>query len=371
MKKDQLRAIAFEIILIIALLICAFFPFYRISFILTIITTLSAIATSFMLRKKNSNFTNKKQILTIMIVFGILYLALFYTLGLYTGFYHNNAVFDLKNILVYIVPTVITIITTEIMRERLLTVNIRASKILTLIITVLIEINLYSSIYNISKLNDFLLLLGFITFSNTSSNLLYSYLSPKYGVKPIIAYRLIITLYAYIMPVIPDVYVYFRTFCRIIFPLIIYSYLEKYYNPDKELERTKERKRENISFAFASVFMILLIGLVSCRFTYGALVIGSSSMVGELNKGDVVIYKSGNKDLKVGDVIVFKKGNIQVVHRIIKIDEKEKGYQIFTKGDANQNPDEGFITEKDVVGKVEHKIARIGKPTLWLREQFE
>ena len=152
---------------------------------------------------------------------------------------------------------------------------------------------------------------------------------------------------------------------------MIYVYIDNYYNPDKELIRRQDKRKENISFAISSIFLVLLIALISCRFTYGALVIGSNSMVNKIDKGDVVIFKQGNDNLKVGDVIVFQKGNIKVVHRIVKIDDKEESYQIYTKGDANQNIDEGFITKKDVIGKVQFRIIKIGKPTLWLRTQFE
>ena len=371
MKKDRVKALTFETILTIALFICAFFPFYKASIVLALITSIGAIASSLLLRKKSNTYTNKKQILTIMIVFAILYLALFYTLGIYSGFYRNSSILSLKRIFVYIIPTIIVIITTEVMRDRLLTINIRASKILTLIITVLIDINLYSGIYNLNKLNDLLLLLGFVTFSCISSNLLYSYISPRYGIKPVIAYRLILSLYTYILPIIPDVYIYFRTFCRMLYPLIIYSYIENYYNPDKEMKKTSDKRKDNIALIVSSILVLLFIGIVSCKFAYGALVIGSSSMRKELSKGDVVVYKTTKKDLEVGDIIVFNKGDIKVVHRIVKIDEKDDGIQIYTKGDANQNNDDGFITEKDVIGKVEFKVKKLGKLTLWIRSQFE
>ena len=209
MKKERVKALTFETVLIIALIICAFFPFYKASIILALITTVGAIASSFMLRKKSNTFTNKKQILSIMILFAILYLALFYTLGIYSGFYRNGTVLNIKNIFIYIIPTIVIIVSTEILRDRLLTVNIRASKILTLVLTVLIDVNLYSGIFNLSKLNDLLLLIGFVTFSCISGNLLYSYISPRYGIKPVIAYRLILSLYTYILPILPDVYIFF------------------------------------------------------------------------------------------------------------------------------------------------------------------
>ena len=371
MAIDKKKTIVFELLLIIALVICAFFSSKNIPIILAGLTLISALIVSFMLKKRQKTLTNTKQVVKVLTAFALIYLALFYTLGIYTGYYKNAMKLTIINIAKYIVPIIVTIISTEILRDKLLTINSKVSKTLVLIMTVLIEVNLYGYIYDISNLNDFLIMIGFITFSAISSNLLYNYLSPKYGYKPIIVYRLITTLYMYILPIIPDVYVYFRTFFRMIFPLVLYSYIENYYNSDKELVRVQDKRKDNTSIAFTFILLTFLICLVSCKFTYGALVIGSGSMTGNIDKGDVVVFKNENDNLDIGDVIVFKKDNIKVVHRIVKIEYNDDAYQYYTKGDANQNIDDGYITKEDVMGKVKFRIIKIGKPTLWLRDQFK
>ena len=58
---------------------------------------------------------------------------------------------------------------------------------------------------------------------------------------------MITTLYMYFIPVIPDVYIFFRTFIRMVYPLIIFLYVEKYYNQDRYKERPKEIRNEAIS----------------------------------------------------------------------------------------------------------------------------
>ena len=103
---------------------------------------------------------------------------------------------------------------------------------------------------------------------------------------------------------------------------------------------------------------------------YGVLVIGSGSMTGSIDKGDVVVFKNNKDNLEVGDIIVFKKDNIMVVHRIVKIEYNNGVYQYHTKGDANQNEDNGYVTKDDIMGEVKLKVEKIGKPTLWLRDQF-
>lgn len=57
-----------------------------------------------------------------------------------------------------------------------------------------------------------------------------------------------------------------------------------------------------------------------------------------------------------------------VIHRII--DKKSVGKEIryYTKGDANQQEDKGFRTQKNIVGIVKGKIPYIGKITLLLND---
>ena len=73
--------------------------------------------------------------------------------------------------------------------------------------------------------------------------------------------------------------------------------------------------------------------VVSCRFRYGTLVIGTGSMTGTINKGDIIIYERYEKEeLEIGEIIVFKTENVFVIHRII--DKKSVGEEIryYTKG---------------------------------------
>jgi len=45
--------------------------------------------------------------------------------------------------------------------------------------------------------------------------------------------------------------------------------------------------------------------------------------------------------------------------------------QYYTKGDANQNQDESYREEKDIIGIVKFRIPQIGQLTLFINELFE
>ena len=75
-----------------------------------------------------------------------------------------------------------------------------------------------------------------------------------------------------------------------------------------------------------------------------------------------------NQTIDNGQIIIFNKGNIRLVHRVIDIKNVNGQLRYYTKGDANEDLDAGYITKGDIVGTTDIKISYIGYPTLWLRE---
>ena len=43
----------------------------------------------------------------------------------------------------------------------------------------------------------------------------------------------------------------------------------------------------------------------------------------------------------------------------------------YTKGDANDSVDSGYITADDIIGTATMKVKYIGNPTLWIRSLFK
>ena len=112
--------------------------------------------------------------------------------------------------------------------------------------------------------------------------------------------------------------------------------------------------------------------LVSNQFKYGSLVIATESMTGELNKGDVVIFESYNDHaVQEGQVIVFESNDSMIVHRVVKIEIINGITRYYTKGDANEDWDSGFILDSNIVGIANYKLPYLGYPTLWLRSLFK
>ena len=237
---------------------------------------------------------------------------------------------------------------------------------------VLVDLLIYTGIYDFSNLEDVLMATGFVLFASISCNLLYQYITKRFGPKGIIIYRLITTLFIYIIPVIPNVYIFFRSFLRMIYPFIIYLILENTYAKTNLALSLRERKKNAYFTTAVLIVMALLVMLISCQFKYGIVVVGSKSMTGSIDMGDAIIYEQyDNQSIKNGQVIIFYKNGIKTIHRVVKVTNSDGEMRYYTKGDANKIIDDGYRNKGDILGIVDFKIKYIGRPTLWIRSLFK
>ena len=380
MKKDKFKIYILELLLIVILFFALFAPSIFTRSILAVIMFVYMIITSLFLKKRKIDSIYKKQVTILMTIFAGLYLCLFYLMGLYFGFEKSKIVLSIWAMFRFIIPLSIIIVSSEIIRKVFLAQEavihiksriINLSQIFTYIAMVLVDLVIYTGIYDLTNLDDFLMALGFVLFASLSCNLLYNYISIRYDAKGIIIYRLITILYVYVIPIVPDVYIFFKSFLRMLYPYLIYIVLEKLYSKNDFTISYIDKRKEILGNTVLLVVMTLLIMLISCQFRYGILVIGSRSMTGTINKGDAVIFeKYDNQNIQKGQVIIFDYNGVQTVHRLVEIKNVNGVYRYYTKGDANKNMDDGYVTENEIYGLVKLKIKYIGYPTLWIRELF-
>ena len=381
MKKDKQRLYILEFVLIIVLFFTLFASYIETRWFLATFLLIFMFIIRRLIKKRGIKSIYDKQVLLLMLIFALIYLGVFYALGLHYGFVKSKYLFTINNIFNIIIPTIIVIMTSEVIRVILINQNavikIRGHKfnlslILIYISLVLVDYSIYASIYNLSNLDDFLTAIGFVLFSSMANNLLFNYISKRFGSKPIILFRFITILYIYLIPYQPDVYLFLRTFLRILYPFIIYLIFEQTYAKTNLAIAYKDKKNSIIWTCFIFGFITLMIMLISCQFKYGIMVVGSESMAGTINVGDAIIYEQYNRNSKVkkGQVIVFNYSNMSTIHRVVEIKNINGEIRYFTKGDANNLYDSGYRTENDINGLVKLKIKYIGWPTLWLRRMF-
>lgn len=108
-------------------------------------------------------------------------------------------------------------------------------------------------------------------------------------------------------------------------------------------------------------------------------VVLSGSMEPAFHRGDLLMLTHDvNEPIRVGDIVVFKiEGReIPIVHRVLKIHEKEDGYiKFLTKGDNNQVDDRGlyapgqyWLERKDLIGKAKGFAPYIGIVTILMND---
>ncbi|CAM9397086.1 signal peptidase complex catalytic subunit SEC11A [Lampetra fluviatilis] len=108
-------------------------------------------------------------------------------------------------------------------------------------------------------------------------------------------------------------------------------------------------------------------------------VVLSGSMEPAFHRGDLLFLTNHQETpIRVGEIVVFKvEGReIPIVHRVIKIHEKENGeVKFLTKGDNNSVDDRGlykpgqnWLERKDVVGRARGFVPYIGIVTILMND---
>ena len=339
--------------------------------VLALILVPVAIILPFIIKKRTVLAFTRTQVLGIMVAVGILYLSLYYSTGMFYGFGRMGRTFaaSLKS---YILPLAAIIIAIEIIRTVALAQSRRLVTALSYVTCVISEVLALSNVAAVTNFNRFMDVIGLTLFPALTANLLYHFLSRRYGARPVIAYRLIVTLLPYVigyLPLFPDS---LYSFAKVFFPLLVMLFVNELYDKKRRYASVNKSRFAIPATILTLVVMISIAMLISCQFRFGILVVATESMTDEINKGDAVLYERYDEQkIEVGQVIVFRKQNTLTIHRVVDIQNIDGVTRYITKGDANEDVDGGYITDADIVGLTDIKIPGIGYPTLWLRELFK
>ena len=371
MKSEKIKIYVIEIALIIFFLLAMIFNKVITRQILAIVLLVFMGITTLLIKTYKMDLTNKRQIILLLTGIGVIYVAVLYLIGIFAGFYNATVKLSLWSIWKYIIPYIVIIISSEMIRKKIVLKEDKISKIIILVIMVVLDVILTTNIYNLNTAKDYFTLVSFVIFASIANNLLFNYIEIQYrNAKAIIIYRIITTVYVYVFPIIPDLYIFLESIIKMVVPYIIYIILENVYSKQKLVVTIETRKKERIISTIVCIITVIIVMLISCKFKYGVLVIGSGSMTGTINKGDIILYEKykNTDDIKVGNIIVFYEDDIKVIHRIIdhKLMGEETRY--YTKGDANQKQDEGYRETKDIIGQVKARIPYMGWFTLWIND---
>ena len=371
MSKDKKILYSLSGMIVLVLFGALFLPRNNGRVITALLLVASAVAIFFLVKKRPILSINKTTVFWIMVAMGAVCLVLYYMTGLHFGFYKSSTPLTLSRFFKNVLPIATIIITIEFIRYILLAQKAKFMGVLAYVAGVLSEVLVFSTLEYLTTFNRFMDAMGLYLFPALTANLLYNFLAKRYGFLPGIAYRLLMTLYIHVLPVYPQTPDVLFSFAKLLVPLFIYVFLNALYTKAKRYERPRSKIAGWVSMGLAALFMISIVLLISGEFRYRAIVIATESMTGELNKGDTIVYEEyGDHYVQVQDILVFRQNDRRIVHRVVDIERINGANRYYTKGDANEDMDAGYITDADIEGVVLFKIPFFGYLSLWLRDIF-
>ena len=373
MKKGYIRLLIFEFLVLVVLLLNSFvvniLPGYKMILFLLLITIL--FWKLFGIEKDRHRYV--KDILLDTIIFLFTFFILYYLLGLLVGFTKPDNYYNLNSIKDYIIPAVLFVLFREFLRYNISNKSIGSKTCITatIILFIFLDITNAIRITNFNSSYELLTFLSYTVLPSISSNIVLTYITIKVGYKPTILYSEVIRLYRYLLPIIPNPSPYIYSIIMLVLPTILGFRIHSFYKKEKDEEIARNYNKKRFKGLFLLIIpIIILVYFVSGYFRFHAVAVGSGSMTPNIYKGDIVIIdkKFNFDDLKEGQVIAFRKNGILIVHRLVKKYKIDGEYIMYTKGDANEDVDNFFTTEKEVYGIVNYSIPYIGLPTVWFNK---
>ncbi len=374
MKRGYKKLLILEIILFFVLILNSFVSsiLSRYNLILALIAVLGIFKLFFGFEKDRHRYV--RDIIFEIAIFLLVFFLLYYLSGLIITFAKTENYLTWYGFSNFIIPIILTIILKEIARYMILQKAEGNNFLLITTCILFIFLDVSNAIYynNFSSKYDSFLFVALSLLPAISTNIACTYISKKVGYKPVIFYLIIVNIYSYLMPIIPNPSEYISSMVQFLLPIAlgyrVYSFYEK--EKDKEVSRDYN-KRRILPLIIPTIVIMILIYFVSGYFHYYAVAVASNSMSPKIYRGDVVIIEKIDKNydlLEEGQVIAYKYDGIIIVHRLERILKQDGKYYFYTKGDANSKEDNWTVEEDMIIGTVNHKISYIGLPTVWLNE---
>ena len=371
-KNPYIRIFIFLVLLLITLVINSFIYNFLSNYYMVIFLVFLLFIIKFFYGFEKDRHRYIKDVIITLFIYIFTFLILYYLFGLIVSF-AKSGYYTLELFINFTLRTFLIIVFRELLRYQVLNKCDGNSRVTILSIITFVMLDLTNVIYFYSFNDNYsififiaLYLLPFI-----SNNLLATYLSKKVGYKPVIFFMLIINLYPFLLPIIPNPNRYLASIINFCFPLVVLYKQYMFFKKEDDEHIVRDYNKKNISWLFVSfTITVVLVYFTSGYFRYHAIAVASGSMYPIINKGDVVII---DKDIKYdsfnkGDVIAFNYSNVIIVHRIVNIVYDRGKYFFYTKGDANKNNDNYVIKQDMIEGKVKVKVPLVGYPTVWLNE---
>lgn len=209
-----------------------------------------------------------------------------------------------------------------------------------------------------------------------AENLIASLLVMLAGARVSLAYRGLLAAFWWFCPILPNLNWSLKGLIGTGVPILGMIAVSSFYSA--HAKRGKSQRRVKKASFPTGWIVTALVCVVIVWFTVGVFpfqpsVVPTGSMIPVVYPGDVVIVaKTQGSNVRLDDIIEYRntKENINIVHRVIKIQEKESQRFFITKGDNNNAPDIAPVPEQNVIGKVILIIPKVGWISIMIKNLF-
>ncbi len=376
MKKSYQKLIIFDIIFAIILLLNSFIlnilgNYYYMDIFLIVLLIIFKLLFGF--EKDRHRYV--KDIITNMLIILLVTFICYYILGIFIGFYRTTNYLTFYGIRTFVIPYMFIIAAREYLRMQML-YKTEKSKILTFItclVFILLDLSVRIKGSTFDNSYNVFIFMALTLLPIISSNIVCTYIARKVGFKPNIFWLIIFNMYTVFIPIAPNGGLYIQSLLQFLFPFaLMYNVYIFFQKRAKDIPISYIKKRIYVEIYTLAILVFFLAYFVSGYFRYYAVAVATGSMVPKINVGDVAIVDQyvDYKKCKIGDIVAYKYHGIVVVHRIYDIVTIKGDYYFYTKGDANDTPDNYIIYPDMIIGRVGLKVPYIGIPTVWLNRLF-
>lgn len=151
-----------------------------------------------------------------------------------------------------------------------------------------------------------------------------------------------------------------------------------------ELKKLWKNKRQllfqalNLAMIVFSALMIWKGLMVLTKSESPVVVVLSGSMEPAFQRGDILFLTNKDDPIRAGEIVVFKikDRDIPIVHRVMRVHEKDTGMvEVLTKGDNNRVDDRGlyspgqlWLEREDILGRARGTLRYLGMVTIILND---
>ena len=201
-KKLLLFQLALSLIIFINSFVSSILSEYKV--VLFLIIALVFFKILFGFEKDRHRYT--KDIIFEVIIFLLMFLMIYYLFGVVISFAKTANYYNWSGFTKFIFPLVFTIILREFLRYMMLTKS-EGSKLLVVTTTLLfIFFDISNALYynGFGSAYDSFMFVALTLLPAISTNIVYSYISIRTGYKPLFLYALVVGLYPYLLPIVPN-----------------------------------------------------------------------------------------------------------------------------------------------------------------------